>query len=55
MIQAGWRSGETGEGVGTEADGEDMALAAVVSKPFPFNPVVLPEFGSVTVGFSLSE
>jgi hypothetical protein len=51
----GTEAAETREGAGAEAEGEDAGLAASFSEPSFFNPVVLSEFPSAAVGFSLSE
>ena len=55
MIQAGWGAEATREGAGTDAEGGEVGLAASFSEPSFFSPVVLSEFRSAPVGFSLSE
>ena len=51
----GIEAAETREGAGAEAEGGDAGLAASFSEPSFFSPVVLSEFPSAAVGFSLSE
>jgi len=46
---------ETREGAGAEVGGVDAGLAASFSEPSFFDLVVVSEFPSAAVGFSLSE
>ena len=51
----GIEAAETREGAGAEAEGGDAGLPASFSDLSFFSPVVLSEFPSAAVGFSLSE